>query len=79
MLVFPNAVFEPTLTSLMGAAFDEAVRLLGAVPSKINQEAMASRIIEAAGQGERNVARLREAALMGMAVAATNRLVLPQK
>ena len=71
MPVFPisqNAVFEPGLTSLMGDAFDQAMGLLSDVPPKIVKEAMANRIIEAARQGERNVDRLRDAALSGMGV-----------
>jgi hypothetical protein len=66
MPVFPisaNAVFEPAVTSLMGDAFDQAMRSLRVAPSRIVQEGMASRIIEAASRGERNVDQLRAAAL----------------
>jgi hypothetical protein len=62
MPVFPiveNAVFRPPLLELMGDAFDTAMGLLSVVPSKIAQEAMANRIIQAAHEGERDIERLR--------------------
>jgi hypothetical protein len=66
--IFENAVFEPDLTALMGDAFDLAMGLLTIVPSKIAQEAMANRIIEAVHEGERDVDRLRDVGLTGMGV-----------
>jgi hypothetical protein len=71
MPVFPiveNAVFRPPLLELMGDAFDTARGLLSVVPSKIAQEAMANRIIQAAHEGERDIERLRQVALTGMSV-----------
>ena len=62
MPVFPiveNVVFRPPLLELMGDAFDTAMGLLSVVPSKIAQEAMANRIIQAAHEGERDIERLR--------------------
>jgi hypothetical protein len=71
MPVFPiveNVVFRPPLLELMGDAFDTAMGSLSVVPSKIAQEAMANRIIQAAHEGERDMDRLREVALTGMDV-----------
>ena len=64
--IFAGATFNPAMTRLMGDAFDSAMRSLSVVPPQIVQEAMANRIIEATGQGERNVDRLRAAALKGL-------------
>jgi hypothetical protein len=66
--IFAGAAFDPAMTRLMGDAFDQAMRSLSVVPAKIVQEAMANRIVEAASQGERNVDRLRDAALTGLGV-----------
>ena len=63
---FSNATFDPNLTTLMGQAFELAVGFLMYVPPQIIQEVMANRIIEAAHKGERNVERLRDAALIGV-------------
>ena len=65
----PRGVFDDAATKAMGEAFDEACRgLYGTVqPEKVVQEAIARRIVAAAGKGERDVKRLRTAALAGLA------------
>jgi hypothetical protein len=60
----PRVVFDDTDTRVMGEAFDaacEQVRDTGQV-----REVMAKRIIDAARAGERDVARLRDAALSAL-------------
>jgi hypothetical protein len=63
----PRVVFDDADTRIMGEAFDaacEEVRDAGQPP--LAREAMAKRIIDAARAGERDVNRLREAALSGL-------------
>lgn len=63
----PRVVFDDADTRIMGEAFDaacEAVRDIGKPP--LAREVMAKRIIDAARAGERDVNRLREAALSGL-------------
>jgi hypothetical protein len=61
-----NASFDADATRLMGYAFDRAVVHLVVRPPKVVQECMASRIIESANAGERDVNRLSAAALGGI-------------
>jgi len=61
-------VFDDATTSIMGAAFDAACRELhdkGQPPPSV-QEVAAKRIINAVRRGERNVEKLRDAALVGL-------------
>lgn len=63
----PRVVFDDADTRIMGEAFDaacEEVRDIGQPP--LAREVMAKRIIDAARAGERDVNRLREAALSGL-------------
>jgi hypothetical protein len=63
----PRVVFDDADTCIMGEAFDaacEEVRDAGQPP--VVREVMARRIIDAARAGERDVNRLREAALSGL-------------
>jgi hypothetical protein len=63
----PRVVFDDADTRIMGEAFDaacEEVRDAGQPP--VVREVMARRIIDAARAGERDVNRLREAALSGL-------------
>jgi hypothetical protein len=68
--VFEYAMFDPEVTKAMGDAFDLAKELLVGTPPAIVQECMANRIIEAAHAGERDVKRLRAAALDGLGLLA---------
>ena len=61
--IFQNAALDPELTRLMGEALDSATMRLPGPTSRIIQEGMANRIVEAARQGERDVNRLRAAGL----------------
>ena len=63
--IFENAAFEAALTALMGNAFDRALAEFKFTPPLAVQEAIANRILEAAHSGERDVNRLRDAALTG--------------
>jgi len=65
----PRGVFDDAATKAMGAAFDAACRALHASgqPEKVVQDAIARRIIAAARKGERDVTRLSDAALAGLA------------
>lgn len=63
----PRVVFDDADTRIMGEAFDaacEEVRDDGQPP--LAREVMAKRIIDAARAGERDVNRLRDAALSGL-------------
>src|SRR4029077_8269551 len=63
----PRVVFDDADTRIMGEAFDaacEEVRDDGQPP--LAREVMAKRIIDAARAGERDVKRLRDAALSGL-------------
>ncbi|HEY1747618.1 MAG TPA: hypothetical protein VGG11_12755 [Xanthobacteraceae bacterium] len=63
----PRGVFDDAATTLMGQAFDAACQALhdtGQPP--VVQEVMARRIIAAARRGERDLGRLRAAALAGL-------------
>jgi len=63
----PRVVFDDADTRIMGEAFDaacEEIRDAGQPP--LAREVMAKRIIDAARAGERDVNRLREAALLAL-------------
>jgi hypothetical protein len=63
----PRGVFDDAATKVMGAAFEAACEALhdtGQPP--VVHEVMARRIIAAARKGERDVVRLRDAALAAM-------------
>jgi len=61
-----NIFFDDEATHAMGAAFDEACRLLTRFASTPNvRDLIARRIIDAATNGERDQARLRSRALFG--------------
>jgi hypothetical protein len=67
ILPFVRVVFDDADTRVMGEAFDaacEEVRHTGQPP--LVREVMAKRIIDAARSGERDVNRLRDAALSGL-------------
>jgi hypothetical protein len=66
--IFDDIAFGPTRTKAMGEAFDRALKLFDVTPPKIVQETIANRIIEAAHQGERDVDRLLDAALVGSGI-----------
>jgi hypothetical protein len=62
----PGVFFEPEVIGLMSAAFEAASKALrDAGEPQIVREAIAGRIIAAAGIGERDPLRLRAAALAG--------------
>ncbi len=63
----PRGVFDDATTRIMGEAFDAACKELhdtGQPP--VVQEVMAKRIVAAARSGERDVTRLRNAALAAL-------------
>lgn len=63
----PRVVFDDAVTRIMGEAFDaacEEIRNAGQPP--VVREIMAKRIIDAARGGERDVNRLRDAALLAL-------------
>ena len=59
--------FDDTATSAMGAAFDKACKSLQGLGSAV-PEIIANRIIAAAKNGERDVARLYEQALQAFGI-----------
>lgn len=62
-----RVVFDDADTRIMGEAFDAACEeLRDAWQSPLARELMAKRIIDAARAGERDVERLRDAALAGL-------------
>jgi hypothetical protein len=63
----PIGVFDEATVRIIGKAFDAACKELddGGQPAVVH-EVMIKRIIAAARKGERNVARLRDAALTGL-------------
>ena len=64
---WPRVVFDNADTRVMGAAFDAACEeLRDTWQSPVVRELMAKRIIDAARAGERDVDRLRDAALAGL-------------
>ena len=64
---WPRVVFDDADTRVMGAAFDAACEeLRDTWQSPVVRELMAKRIIDAARAGERDVDRLRDAALAGL-------------
>jgi hypothetical protein len=65
----PRGVFDDAATKAMGEAFDAACKALydTVQPEKVVQQAIARRIVAAARKGERDVKRLRNAALAGLA------------
>ena len=63
----PRNVFDDAATRLIGEAFDAACKELHDTGQpELVHEVMAKRIIAAAADGERNVARLRDIALAGL-------------
>jgi hypothetical protein len=58
-----DVIFDPEVTYLMGAAFDEACRVYGEQPSPVVKKRMAYQIVAKASEGERNRRRLTEAAI----------------
>jgi hypothetical protein len=71
---WPRVVFDDADTRVMGAAFDAACdELRDTWQSPLVRELMAKRIIDAARAGERDVDRLRDAALASL-VKSQNRL-----
>ena len=63
----PRVVFDDADTRIMGAAFDAACEeIRGAGQQPLVREVMAKRIIDAARAGERDVTRLRDAALSAL-------------
>jgi hypothetical protein len=63
----PRGVFDDAATKVMGEAFDAACKALHDTGQPhVVYEVMARRIIAAARTGERDVTRLREAALMAL-------------
>jgi hypothetical protein len=64
----PAGVFDDASTKIMGEAFDAACKALhDSSDPKLAHEIIARRIILAARQGERDVVRLRDAALAAVA------------
>jgi hypothetical protein len=62
-----NNAFDPDSMQLLGRAFDMACSLLGHTPQPtLTREAIARHIVEAARQGERDPARLRDAGLAAL-------------
>jgi hypothetical protein len=62
-LIKPDDGFDPQTIHSMGEAFEAACKSLGAFSTDDEREEIASRIIRAARAGERDPARLLEAAL----------------
>jgi hypothetical protein len=62
----PRSDFDDDVTCTMGEAFDAACKELRDGHPDDAREVMAKRIVEAARLGERNVARLRDAALAAL-------------
>ena len=63
----PRVIFDDLATRITGEAFDVACKELHDTRQpRIVQEVMAKRIIDAARTGERDVHRVREAALAGL-------------
>lgn len=63
----PRVVFDDAVTRIMGEAFDAACEeIRGSGQPLLVREVMARRIIDAARAGERDVMRLRDAALSAL-------------
>lgn len=63
----PRGVFDDAATEAMGAAFDAARKALHDTGQpEVVQDVIAQRIVAAARAGERNVNRLRDAALKSL-------------
>jgi hypothetical protein len=63
----PRVVFDDVDTRIMGEAFDAACQeICGTTQPPLVREVMAKRIIDAARAGERDVTRLRDAALSAL-------------
>jgi hypothetical protein len=63
----PRGVFDDATTRIMGEAFDAACKELDeAGPPAVVQEVIARRIIAAARKGERDMIKLRNAALTAL-------------
>jgi hypothetical protein len=60
---FASVAFRPEETAVMAQAFELALAQLSQDPPPVLQECMARRIVEAARNGERDLRRLRDAAL----------------
>ena len=64
----PRGIFDDDATKVMGEAFDAACRALHDTGQPdVVHEVMARRIVAAARKGERDVKRLRDAALAALA------------
>ena len=73
----PNIWFDDTATSAMGEAFDKACKSLRYLGSGCTaREIIATRIIEAAENGERDPARLHEQALIPFGIEDMSMLVV---
>jgi hypothetical protein len=71
-----GAVFDDYVTQIMGDAFDSACKELDdAGQPAIVYEVIAGRIIDAAKNGERDPARLREAGLAALGISNDKRAV----
>jgi hypothetical protein len=67
LLFVPRVVFDDAATRIMGEAFDAACEeIRGTGQPLLLREVMARRIIDAASAGERDVRRLRDAALSAL-------------
>ncbi len=63
----PRVVFDDAETRIMGEAFDAACREIRGTGQPLRvREVMAKRIIDAARAGERDITRLRDAALSAL-------------
>ena len=65
---FSNSTYDPETVALMGRAYDDAVKAaqslgLGVSFSEPVQSAMATRIMAAVSEGERDIERLKQCAL----------------
>jgi hypothetical protein len=64
----PRGIFDDTATKIMGEAFDAACNAMHDTGQPhVVYEVMAKRIIAAAAKGERDLTRLRDAALTALA------------
>jgi hypothetical protein len=71
-----GAVFDDYVTQIMGEAFDSACKELDdAGQPTIVYEVIAGRIIDAANNGERDPARLREVGLAALGIGSDKRAI----
>jgi hypothetical protein len=61
-----NVVFDPDAVKVLAASYEQACRFAGN-PSVPTKELFAKRILQAAKRGERDVEKLTECALVGLA------------